>query len=134
MREVISQAPLVLTVLALKRLLQVSEEVDVPFPTERTDGPPENGNPRGAEEEEEWDMNHRTKAESSRRHQKEGMAIPWASWETGTACSEPVGRREAWGRYWAGSIRGEEGLFREGNEPCKEIYNGKGSTWKFVRD
>lgn len=59
-------------ILALKRLLQVSEEVDVPFPTERTDCPPENGNPRGAEEEEEWDMNHRTKAESSRRHQKEG--------------------------------------------------------------
>ncbi|KAJ6663817.1 hypothetical protein lerEdw1_009896 [Lerista edwardsae] len=61
-------------ILALKRLLQVSDEVDSAFPAEHTDCPPENGNPREGEEEEEWDVGHRTKSESSRRHQKEGGA------------------------------------------------------------
>ncbi|XP_066494291.1 rho guanine nucleotide exchange factor 1 isoform X2 [Tiliqua scincoides] len=56
-------------ILALKRLLQVSEEVDIPFPAERPDCPPENGNLREGEEEEEWGLGHRTKTE---RHQKEG--------------------------------------------------------------
>ncbi|XP_060131594.1 rho guanine nucleotide exchange factor 1 isoform X9 [Zootoca vivipara] len=54
---------------ALRRLLQVSEEGEVAFPAaEPVDRPPENGNPREGEEEEEWETGHGTEADSSRRH------------------------------------------------------------------
>ncbi|XP_062996643.1 rho guanine nucleotide exchange factor 1 isoform X2 [Elgaria multicarinata webbii] len=59
-------------VMALKRLLQVSEEGEVIFPAEHTDRPPENGDPREEEEEEERDMSHRTEADSSRRRHQGG--------------------------------------------------------------
>lgn len=58
----------------------MSDEVETAFPAERTDCPPENGNPRGGEEEEDWNVGHRTKLESSRRHQKEGRKTR-AGWE-----------------------------------------------------
>ncbi|XP_028598109.2 rho guanine nucleotide exchange factor 1 isoform X7 [Podarcis muralis] len=54
---------------ALRRLLQVSEEGEVAFPAaEPVDRPPENGNPREGEEEEEWETGHGTEADGSRRH------------------------------------------------------------------
>ncbi|XP_061453886.1 rho guanine nucleotide exchange factor 1 isoform X2 [Rhineura floridana] len=56
-------------ILALRRLLQVSEEGEVGFLAEPTDCPPENGSPREGEEEEEWDVGHRMEMDSSRRHQ-----------------------------------------------------------------
>ncbi|XP_053253850.1 rho guanine nucleotide exchange factor 1 isoform X6 [Podarcis raffonei] len=54
---------------ALRRLLQVSEEGEVSFPAaEPVDRPPENGNLREGEEEEEWEAGHGTEADGSRRH------------------------------------------------------------------
>ncbi|XP_054854959.1 rho guanine nucleotide exchange factor 1 isoform X3 [Eublepharis macularius] len=60
-------------VLALKRLLQVSEEVETGFPADSVDRPPENGNSCDGEEEEEWEMGDRSEMENSAEHQSESL-------------------------------------------------------------